>query len=102
MPAITSTGIGSGLDVNGIVTQLMSLERRPLGLLQQRKSSLDGELSSIGKLKSLASAMRDAAQKVASLSLWKQTVATSADTASIAVSTADGAAASKYAVSVQS
>jgi flagellar hook-associated protein 2 len=101
MASITSTGIGSGLDVNAIISQLMAVESQPLNLLQQQQSSLNSELSSIGKLTGFASAMRDAAQKIASVSLWKQTVATSGDSASVAVTTASGAATGNYAVSVQ-
>jgi flagellar hook-associated protein 2 len=33
MAAISSTGIGSGLDVNSIVTQLVALEKAPLKTL---------------------------------------------------------------------
>ena len=36
MASVTSTGVGSGLDVNSIVTSLMALERRPLNLLEAR------------------------------------------------------------------
>ena len=37
---ISSAGLGSGLDVSGIVTQLMALERRPLELLDSSKTKL--------------------------------------------------------------
>jgi flagellar hook-associated protein 2 len=102
MPSITSTGVGSGLDVNAIVTQLMAIEARPLTLLQQDKTNLNTQLSAFGTLQSLTSAMRDAANKVASVSLWQQTVATSSDTGSVTVSTAGGAATGAYSVAVQS
>ena len=32
--AISSPGLGSGLDVNSIVSQLVALERKPIELLQ--------------------------------------------------------------------
>lgn len=100
MPSITSTGVGSGLDVNSIVTQLMAIERRPLSLLQQAKTDLNTQVSSFGQLQSLTSAMRDAAQALTSVSTWNQTVASSADTSAVTVTTTTGAAAGKYAVSV--
>jgi hypothetical protein len=31
--AISSSGVASGLDVNGIITQLIAVDRRPLVLL---------------------------------------------------------------------
>jgi flagellar hook-associated protein 2 len=102
MATITSTGIGSGLDVSAIISQLMAVESRPLTLLQEAKTDLNSQLSTFGKLQSYTSALRDASQKLASLSIWKQTVATSGDTSAIAVSTDSSAAISDYAISVQS
>jgi len=101
MASITSTGIGSGLDVNSIITQLMAVESRPLVQLQTAESGLRTELSAIGKLQSLTSTMRDAATSLASVSLWKQTVATSANTSAVTVSTDDNAAVGSYSISVQ-
>ena len=100
MPTITSTGIGSGLDVSSIVTQLMALESRPLNLLQQAKSSLDTKLSAIGTLQSRMSGLRDASNALTSVALWNQTVATSGNAAAVKVSTSAGAAAGRYAVQV--
>ena len=37
---ISSSGIGSGLDVEGIVTKLMAIEQRPLTLLQSAASGI--------------------------------------------------------------
>ena len=34
MPAITSLGIGSGIDLNTMLTQLVALERKPLTQMQ--------------------------------------------------------------------
>lgn len=102
MATISSTGIGSGLDVSTIVTQLMALERRPLNLLQQSASTLNTKLSAIGKLQSLTSAVRDASSKLSSLTLWGQTVATSANPSAVTVSTTAGAVAGAYAVRVGS
>jgi flagellar hook-associated protein 2 len=101
MATITSTGIGSGLDVNSIVTQLMALESRPLTLLQQAKSSLDTKLSAIGTLQSRMSGLRDASNALTSVALWNQTVATSANAAAVKVSTSSGAASGTYAVMVE-
>ncbi len=100
--SITSTGIGSGLDVSSIVTQLMAVESRPLTLLQQRKSDLDSQVSAIGKMTSLTSAMRDAAQKLTSVSLWKSTVASSANEAAVRVSTDGSTPTGAYSVQVNS
>ncbi|MEO1765703.1 flagellar filament capping protein FliD [Thiobacter aerophilum] len=58
--AISSAGIGSNLDVNGLVSQLMAIERRPLNVLDQKKSLLTSEISAYGKLKSDLAALQSA------------------------------------------
>lgn len=101
MASISSTGIGSGLDVNAIVGQLMAIEQRPLALLQQAKTDLGTQLSAVGRLQSLTAAMRDAAQKLTSVSMWNATASSSADANSVGVATSSGAVAGNYAVAVQ-
>lgn len=58
--ALSAGGIGSGLDVNGMVSQLMTLERRPLERLRAQKSDLDAKLSAYGQLKSALSTFKSA------------------------------------------
>src|SRR5437667_194218 len=73
---ISSTGVGSGLDVESIVTQLMAIERRPVTLLQNAATDLKAQLSSFGQMQSYMSAFRDKANALTSTTLWGQTVAT--------------------------
>ena len=100
MATITSTGLGSGLDVSSIVSALMSVEKRPLTLMQQAKTDLNTQLSAIGKLQSMTSAMRDAANTLSSVTLWNQTKASSSDAASVGVATDAAAASGTYNVNV--
>lgn len=100
MATITSAGIGSGLDVNSIVTQLLAIERQPLVALERQETQLTTRLSEFGKLQSMVSAMRDKASSLSSSTLWGQTTGTSADGA-VTVTTASGAAIGAYAVQVQ-
>ena len=56
MASISSTGFGSGLDIRGIVTQLVAAEGEPAALqLERRESRLVAELSAIGILKAALS-----------------------------------------------
>jgi flagellar hook-associated protein 2 len=57
---ITAAGVGSGLDIEGIVSQLMRLERRPLDALEQKESDTRDELSAYGRLKSAISTFQSA------------------------------------------
>lgn len=59
--AISSPGIGSNLDVNSIVSQLMAIEQRPLTALQAKEASLQAKISALGSLKGSISALQTAA-----------------------------------------
>ncbi len=97
---ISSAGIGSGLDVNSIVTQLMAIEQRPLTALQTKASAIQSTVSEYGKVKSAISTLRDLSVKLASKSTWGQTLANSSNTAVTA--TTNGGSAGTYSVEVNS
>ena len=101
MASISSAGIGSGLDVNSIVSQLMAIERQPLNALQTKQTSIQTTVSEYGKVKSAISTLRDTASKLAGSSLWGQTVSTSSNAAAV-TSTTNGSVAGSYSVAVQS
>ena len=73
MATISSLGVGSGLDSEGIISALLSVERRPLTLLSEQTAEIKTQLSSVGKMQSLVAAMRDKASAIGSLTLWGQT-----------------------------
>jgi flagellar hook-associated protein 2 len=100
--SISSAGIGSGLDVKGIIASLMAVESQPLKLLQNKASTVTTEISAVGQIQSLTSTMADKARALSSSSLWTQTTSTSADPTAVTADTSAGtAAAGDYAVSVQ-
>ncbi len=77
---ITAPGMGSNLDVNGIVSQLMAVERRPLALLEQREADYQAKLSAFGTLKGALSAFQTAMQGVADPAKFQAVTASAADT----------------------
>lgn len=79
MAALTASGIGSGLDVNSIVSQLMSLERRPLDLLDKQSANLSSQISAYGQLKSALSTFQTAMQGLSSADKFQVYTATSSD-----------------------
>ena len=99
MATISSAGIGSGLDVNSIVSQLMAIERQPLTALETKATAIQSTVSEYGKIKSAVSTLRDLASKLASTTTWGQTVTNSSSTAVSA--TTNNAAAGSYTVEVQ-
>ena len=100
--SISSAGIGSGLDVKSIITSLMAVESQPLQLLQDKASTVNTEISAVGQIQSLTSALSDKAHKLSSTSLWTQTTSSTSDSTVVTTDTAGGtAAAGDYQVSVQ-
>jgi flagellar hook-associated protein 2 len=100
MATISSPGIGSGLDVNSIVTQLMAIERQPLDALQTKQTSIQSTISEYGKIQSAVSTLNDLAAKLAGTSAWKQTVSNSSSTAVSAAT--NNSAPGTYTVTVES
>lgn len=97
---ITSAGIGSGLDVNAIVTGLMNVERQPLTLLASKKTAFQTQVSAYGSLKSALSTFQASVSALSSAAKFNAQTVTSADT-EVLTATADGkASVSSYAVKV--
>ena len=76
---IAVPGVGSNLDVNGIVSQLMAVERQPLALLQQRQSDYQAKLSAYGMLKGTLSAFQTAMNGLADGTKFQAVTASAAD-----------------------
>jgi flagellar hook-associated protein 2 len=100
--ATSTPGIGSGLDVNSIVNQLVSVERQPLQKLQQRATTIQTQISSWGKLKGLIDTLRTASTGLSTSGTWSQMQVTSSDTAVVAATKAgaETAAPGRYGVTV--
>lgn len=99
--AIVSTGIGSGLNIESLVTQLMQAESTPLTQLQAKESSYKSKLSAFGTLKSAISSFQTAVKSVTGTSLAALTAASSDETIMKASTPAGGGAtAGSYAIEV--
>lgn len=59
--ALSSPGLGSNLDVNSIISQLMALEQRPLTALARKEAAYQSKISALGSLKGALSAVQTAA-----------------------------------------
>ncbi len=90
--AITAAGAGSGLDIEGLVSQLMQIERQPIVALDRRESEYKADLSAYGRLKGAVSSFKTAMDGLASLDKFKQFTSTSTDE-SVVTASADSHAA---------
>ncbi len=68
---LSSAGIGSNLDVDGIVSKLMSVEQQPLALLQKKETSYQAKLSGFGTLKGAMSSFQTAVRSLSDLSKFQ-------------------------------
>ena len=100
MATITSTGVGSGLDVNSIVTSLMNIEQRPLTLLQQRATEIQTKISAFGSLQSQIATLGDLATRLSTPASWGAMTAASTDAAKVSVTAGTSAAAGGYSINV--
>ena len=67
---ISSSGIGSGLDVENIITKLVALEKQPLTSLQIKATIIQTKISDYSQVKALVSTLTDAASKLSLDSGW--------------------------------
>ena len=100
MPSLSSLGVGSGLDAETIVTQLVAIEKKPATDLTTLNSKLETKVSTWGKIQSNFSALQDAATKLMDASFWNATKGTSSDDSAVTISTSSRAAPGVYAVNV--
>lgn len=96
---ISSAGVGSGLDVTNIISQLMAIEKRPLTQLTSKATVLNAQLSSFGTLKGKVSALQDAAAALAKPDFWTKTSARATD-AGISVTSGASATPGQYMIGV--
>lgn len=101
MATISSPGIGSGLDVSSIITQLMAIERQPLKQLETAETKIQSQISEVGKIKSALSKFRDVAAKLASTDFWRTTTGKS-NSSAVGVTTSSTASPASFAVEVTS
>lgn len=98
--AISSAGLGSGLDVNSIVTSLMNVERAPLNKVTTEKTAYQSKISAYGTLKSALSTFQTSVSALSSLSKFNAQVVTSSNSAVLTASSNGSATLGNYDVTV--
>lgn len=88
MAGIQSLGVGSGIDINSIISKLLEVEGQPLKRLQKVASGIQTEISAFSAVKSKLDALDSAALKLTRDSTWGKTKVTSesSDAFSVALS----------------
>lgn len=96
------SGLMSGLDTDSIVSQLMSLEKRPLMLLQQKEAAYQAKITALGMVKSAMSELKSAVSKLKSDEDFISYTASSSDMDIMTVSAGNDVQPGNYSVMVNS
>ena len=100
MASITSAGIGSGLDVSGIITKLMEVEKQPLTALNTKEAGYQSKLTVFGTLKSAVASLQSSARALKSTTLYSSMSAKPTDTSVFSASANTAATAGTYSIQV--
>jgi flagellar hook-associated protein 2 len=98
MATLSSPGIGSSLDVNSIVSQLMTIEQQPLTALAKQEASYQAKLSAFGTIKSSLTSFQSTMSSLSYLSSFQALKATSSDTTVLTGSASSTAVAGTYTI----
>lgn len=98
---ISASGMVSGLDVDAMVSSLMSIEQQPLVALQTKQASFNSKVSAFGTLKSAVSTFQTAVKALGGDALRALTAtSTKADIVGVSATKEGGAAAGSYSIEV--
>ena len=100
MATISSTGIGSGLDVNSIVSQLVALEKKPLATLETKATAVQAQLSAFAQVQSQFADLTDVAKRISDSSTWTARTAKSSNTSSATIVATAAASANSFTLDV--
>jgi flagellar hook-associated protein 2 len=99
--ALTATGIGSGLDIEGLVSQLVAAERGPVeNRLLQREARLTSEISALGTLQGALAGVQDSVDGLTTLGTFEQRSASVTNSSALSVSVDSSAAVGSFNVEV--
>jgi flagellar hook-associated protein 2 len=98
---LTATGIGSGLDVEALVAQLVLSDIAPNEQrINRTEASYQAEISAFGSIKSALASFQSAAASAANASQFKGNSATTSLFSAVTATASDGAAVGNYALEV--
>ena len=96
---LNAPGVGSGLDIKTLVTNLMAVEQQPLKNLTTQEAKYQAKLSSLGSISGALSSLQVAAKALASASAVNNSASVS-DSTVLTVTAGSEAQAGKYSVTV--
>jgi len=99
--AISSAGIGSGIDINSLVTNLVSAESDPqTAIFDQKESLLQAKLSAMGIVKSALNDLQTAVVKLNDSDVFSNRKATSSSSSTFTATATNAAVLGSYSIEV--
>ena len=98
--AISSVGLGSGINVEDTVAKLVAIEQRPIQALQAKATTINSQVSAFSQLKSQISNLQTQVAKLSSLETWQGRVLSSSNAATVTGTATSKAATGTYDVKV--
>lgn len=99
--AISSVGIGSGLDVESIVTQMIALEKQPIKTLEAKATVIESKISTYGEIKSLTDDLNAAVRDLTLDRTWNTVKINSSNSSAVNATMTGSAAAGSYNIKVE-
>jgi flagellar hook-associated protein 2 len=98
---ISSAGMGSGIDIGALVTQLVAAESKPAyDAIQRRETSLQTEFTALGLLKNALSTYQNQIQSLGTAEFFNSFQVSSSDNTTVLVSGTSSAVAGSYTMQV--
>ncbi|SDC19302.1 flagellar hook-associated protein 2 [Massilia sp. PDC64] len=97
---LSSPGIGSGLDVNTLVSKLMAAESAPLSRYDMKTGAYQGKLTAYGQVSSAVGAFQSALSTLNSANTFSALTATSSNKDLMSATASKGAVPGKYKINV--
>lgn len=96
---LSAAGVGSGLDVKSLISQLMAVEQRPLTLLDTREARFQARLSALGSVGGNLTSLQTLAQNLGG-ALTSMASASSGDTEVLSAAATASAQPGSYSIEV--
>jgi len=100
MATYSTLGVGSGIDLQGLLTKLMAAERAPIALIESKISTTNSKISAFGTLKSKLDSLQTASDNLRYSTRLAAKTATSSDSTVATASATTAAINGSYSLDV--
>lgn len=100
MSSISSLGVGSGLDLSTLLTNLQTAESAPLTAIQTKATSYTTKLSAYSQIQSALNTLKTASDKLSDPTLFNTVKSSASDTSVLSTITSGTTVAGNYTVNV--